>query len=209
VYLVDIFHMPAVRRAVRPFRNVTLLSGDVTGIFAAIKDGYPPGPHVAATEARIPHIAEADLAISCNCLTQLAGPFVAMLGTARDFPDLDADRIAYQIMERHAHAIAHQPRGVGLLISDVERMIVDGVHVVERIDLLKAFKPPPTPTHTHNEEWEWRIAPRGEELPNREVDHLVRAKVYERHAAPPSEPVDDRPTGLPPDGRFADTGPPQ
>ncbi len=195
VYLIDMFHMPSVRRAAKYHGNVSLLTGDITGVFTAIKEGPAPGPHVPAPPAKIPHLAEADLVVSCNCLTQLAGPFIAIFGQSPSFSDLDADKLAYQIMGNHAHAIATGARGVGLIITDIERHALAGVHTTERIDLLKALKLPPTPTHTHNEEGSWRIAPRGEDPPRHDIEHIVAARVYER--APSNAALaasdDDRP----------------
>ena len=49
-YLVDIFHMPQVRARMKRYFNVKLLTGDVTGIFAMMKEGRAPGP-LAATPA--------------------------------------------------------------------------------------------------------------------------------------------------------------
>src|SRR5690349_9006636 len=43
VLLVDIFHMPQVRREVKKYFNVKLLTGDITGMFQAMKEGPPPG----------------------------------------------------------------------------------------------------------------------------------------------------------------------
>lgn len=208
VFLIDMFHMPAVRRRVRRFENVTLLTGDVTGVFAAIKDGRAPGPHQPAPPAKIPHLTEADLAVSCNCLTQLAGPFVAQLERTPGFSDLDADRIAYQIMAHHAEAFAKRAHGVSAIITDIERHIMAGVHTIERIDLLKALKLPPTPTHTHNEEWNWRIAPRGEEDPKHDIEHIVAGRIYE-HApqssasSDPEVAADARPLSDAPAGKFS------
>ncbi len=99
VFLVDIFHMPQVRRAVKKHGNVKLLTGDVTGVFAAMKERRPPGSHTPAPAARIPHLKEADLIVSCMCLTQFAGPFTDHFEKTRGFSDLDSDKLAYQIME--------------------------------------------------------------------------------------------------------------
>ncbi len=205
VYLVDIFHMPSVRRAAKHHGNVSLLTGDITGVFAAIKEGRAPGTHVPAPPAKIPHLTEADLVVSCNCLTQLAGPFIAIFGQSPTFSDLDADKLAYQIMSNHAHAIATGARGVGLIITDVERHVLTGVHTDERIDLLKALKLPPAPTHTHNEEWNWRIAPRGEDSPGHDIEHVVAARIYEPapSAAAPGAPTDDRPVAEEAGGKFS------
>ncbi|MDX2225214.1 MAG: hypothetical protein SFV21_20825 [Rhodospirillaceae bacterium] len=195
VMLVDMFHMPQVRRQVRPFKNVRLLSGDVTGMFQMMKDGKVPGPQAGGPElpappARIPHLTEADLAVSCNCLTQLAGPFVAHLEATRGFSDLDSDKLAYQIMEHHARAFAEAAPDVGMIISDVERYEFAKGEVARRIDLLKAYTLPPPLNPALSEEWDWLIAPAGEEGPD-DIEHLVEAKLYTRDALPAAAPPPD------------------
>jgi hypothetical protein len=216
VYLVDMFHMPQVQAEAKKHFNVKLLTGDVTGVFQAIKDRKPPGSNVPAPPPRIPHLKDADLIVSCNCLTQLAGPFVEYFEQTRGFSELDSDKLAFQIMEAHAKAIAEEATGVGLIITDVERYVMAGDKIVSRTDLLKAYKLPDTANHLHNEEWDWFIAPAPEEDPARDVEHLVEAKVYQRPVEDetkagdqPAEDaeIDDRP--LPPElnDAFADTGP--
>lgn len=181
VYLVDIFHMPQVRREARKYFNVKLLTGDITGVFAAIKEGSPPGGHNPAPPPRIPHLKEADFIVSCNCLTQLSGPFNDHFEKTRGFSDLDSDKLAYQIMDHHAKAIATEATGVGVLITDVERFAMQDDKIVSRTDLLKALKLPPTPTVVHNEEWDWLFAPHPEEHPSHDYIHTVQAKVYQRN----------------------------
>ena len=121
VYLVDIFHMPQVRREAKRYFNVKLLTGDVTGVFAAMKEHRPPGPNIPAPPARLPNLKDADLIVSCNCLTQLAGPFNAYFEKERGFGELDSDKLAYQVMENHAKAVAVEATGIGVLITDTER----------------------------------------------------------------------------------------
>lgn len=183
VLLVDIFHMPQVRREAKKHFNVKLLTGDITGVFQAIKEGRPPGGHNPAPPARIPHLKEADLVISCNCLTQLAGPFTEYFEKTRGFSDLDSDKLAYQIMEQHCKAVAVDATGVGVIITDVERIAMQDDKMVSRTDLLKALKLPPTSTLIHNEEWDWLIAPHPEEHPSHDYIHVVDAKVYQRNVA--------------------------
>jgi hypothetical protein len=183
VLLVDIFHMPQVRREAKKHFNVKLLTGDITGVFQAIKDGRPPGGHNPAPPARIPHLKEADLIVSCNCLTQLAGPFTDYFEETRGFSDLDSDKLAYQLMEQHCKAIATEATGVGVIITDTERIAMQDDKMVSRVDLLKALKLPPTPTIIHNEEWDWLIAPHPEEHPSHDYIHVVGAKVYQRNVA--------------------------
>ncbi len=210
VYLVDIFHMPQVQRAARRHFNVKLLTGDVTGCFAAIKENRPPGGHNPAPPARIPHLKEADLVVSCNCLTQLAGPFTAHFEKERGFSDLDSDKLAYQIMEQHCKAIAHDATGIGVIITDTERFVMQDDKVVSRTDLLKAYKLPLTPTIVHNEEWDWFFAPHPEEHPSHDYIHAVSGKIYQRNVkeeekaedglavdtTPPPPSLDDPVAGL-------------
>ncbi|MSO98731.1 MAG: hypothetical protein EXR11_11015 [Rhodospirillaceae bacterium] len=48
VYLVDMFHMPQVVAEAKRHFNVKLLTGDITGVFLAMKERRAPGPHVPA-----------------------------------------------------------------------------------------------------------------------------------------------------------------
>ncbi|MDG2319206.1 MAG: hypothetical protein P8L79_02995 [Rhodospirillaceae bacterium] len=72
VCLVDMFHMPRVRAEAENYFNVKLLSGDITGIFAMMKDGKHPGGSMSVPTARIPHHSDVDLVASANCLKSLA-----------------------------------------------------------------------------------------------------------------------------------------
>ncbi|MEQ9449093.1 MAG: hypothetical protein RLN70_09345, partial [Rhodospirillaceae bacterium] len=191
VFLVDMFHMPQVRREVKKHFNVKLMSGDVTGVFLMMKENRPPGPHVPAPPARIPHLKDADLIVSCNCLTQLAGPFTDHFEKTRGFSELDSDKLAYQIMEQHAKAIAEEATGIGVIITDEDRIAMQDDKMVSRTDLLKALKLPPTPTVVHNEEWDWLIAPHPEEHPTHDIIHTVTAKVYERNVQEDDEKKDE------------------
>ena len=119
--------------------------------------------------------------MSCNCLTQLAGPFNAYFEKARGFSDLDSDKLAYQIMEQHCKAIAHDATGVGVIITDTERFVMQDDKVVSRTDLLRAYKLLLTATIVHNEEWDWFFAPHPKEHPSHDHIHTVSGKVYQRN----------------------------
>jgi hypothetical protein len=181
VFLVDIFHMPQVAREAKKHFNVKLLTGDVTGVFKAMKERRPPGPNQPAPPPLIPYLKEADLIVSCNCLTRLAGPFNEHFEKERGFSDLDSDKVAYQIMERHAKALAEEATGIAVIISDVDRFAMQGDHIVSRIDLLKALKLPMTQTVMHNEEWDWMAAPHPEEHPSHDYVHNVVGKLYQHN----------------------------
>lgn len=181
VFLVDIFHMPQVVREAKKHFNVKLLTGDVTGVFKAMKERRPPGPNQPAPPPLIPYLKEADLIVSCNCLTRLAGPFNEYFEKNRGFSDLDSDKVAYQIMERHAKALAEEATGLAVLITDTDRFAMQGDNVVSRTDLLKALKLPLTATIVHNEEWDWVAAPHPEEHPTHDYIHTVVGKVYQHN----------------------------
>jgi hypothetical protein len=181
VILVDIFHMPQAAREAKKFFNVKTLAGDITGVFKAIKERRPPGPNQPAPPPLIPHLKDADLIISCNCLTALAGPFNKYFEENRGFSDLDSDKVAYQIMDRHAKAIAEEATGIGVIITETDRFAMQGDHIVTRTDLLKALKLPLTATIVHNEEWDWLAAPHPEDHPTHDYVHTVVGKVYQHN----------------------------
>jgi hypothetical protein len=186
VYLVDIFHMPHVRKAVHGFHNVKLLTGDITGIFAAMKEGKTPDPLTPPPPAVAPHLRDADMVVSCNCLTQLAGPFNDMFRKTQGFADADCERLAAQIMGHHIAALAKEATGVSVLITDTQPVAMHGGDIVSRKDLLKTVKVPHS-THTKFDlTWEWLIALAPEEHRTRDYVHMVSARTYE-HAAAPSE----------------------
>ena len=197
VFLVDIFHMPQVVAEAKKHFNVKTLTGDITGVFKAMKERRAPGSNHPAPPPLIPHLKDADLIVSCNCLTHLAAPFTAHFEKERGFSDLDSDKVAYQIMERHAKAIAEEATGVGVIITDTDRFAMQGDHVVSRTDLLKAFKLPPTATVVHNEEWDWMAAPHPEDHPTHDYIHTVVAKVYQ-HSLTEEEKKAAEEAALPP-----------
>jgi hypothetical protein len=212
VYLADIFHMPQVRRKVQRHLNVKLLAGDVTGIFAMMKDHKAPGGKTPAPPPRIPHLADADLIVSCNCLTQLAGPFNDLFRKTRGFADADCDQLSRQVMEHHIKAVAHDAKGIGVIITDTERFAMQGERIVSRLDLLKEAQLPGTQHPQYDEEWDWNIAPAPEEHPSQDVIHAVSARIYERGVPDeekPAETAAEDEGELPPDDGLADEVMPQ
>ena len=200
VYLADMFHMPQVRRKARRFLNVKLLTGDVTGIFGMLKENKAPGPRTPPPAPRIPYLADADMIVSCNCLSQLAGPFNDLFRATRGFADADCDMLSAQVIEKHLAAITQEAVGIGVVITDTERFAMQGDTIVSRTDLLKTVRLPATPRPLFDEEWDWMIAPAPEEHPSQDILHVVSARIYERQVpeetAKPEEsgePVEDLP----------------
>ena len=181
IYLADIFHMPAVRERAKRYFNVKLLTGDITGIFQMMKEGHAPGPLRPAPNPRIPHLADADFIVSCNCLTQLAGPFNDFFRKERGFADKDCDTLAAQVMEEHVQAIATKATSVSVLITDTERFAMQDDSVVARTDLLKGVRLPQSSKIVNNEEWDWLLAPAPEEHPSHDMVHVVNGRIYEHH----------------------------
>ncbi|MBT3359605.1 MAG: hypothetical protein HN403_08265 [Rhodospirillales bacterium] len=107
VVLIDIFHMPAVRRAAAKFRNVRLIAHDLTG-------------------GDLPE-SDADLVVSVNLLTQL--PFIPrrVAGESEDF--------SRAIMAHHLEQLA-SVRGTTCLVTEVEHLVYAGDQLIERTDPL-------------------------------------------------------------------------
>lgn len=202
VYLVDMFHMPQVRAEAKKHFNVKLLYGDITGIFAMMKEGDYPGGSIPAPEPRIPHLKDADLIVSANCLTHLAPPLCEHLGDERHLTEFDQDRLSTQIMEAHVDAIANTATGVGAIITDTESFELAGDRVVSRKDLVTGVKFPDTASRAHNLEWQWLKAPAPEDHPTHDTEYTVITRLYERFI--PDEDEDETGDGLEDEGPLDD-----
>jgi hypothetical protein len=190
VYLVDMFHMPQVRSEAKKHFNVKLLYGDITGIFAMMQDGEFPDGTVPLPEPRIPHLKDADLIISANCLTHLAPPFCAYLEKTRYLTEFDQDKLILQIMEAHVNAIAKNATGVGAIITDTERFTLAKDRVLNRKNLIPGLRFPDSASRTQNLEWQWLISPAGNSHPTQDIEHTVITRLYERFIPDKEEPGD-------------------
>lgn len=180
VFLVDMFHMPQVRAEVKKYFNVKLLYGDITGIFAMMKEGDYPGGNVPAPEPRIPHLKDADLIVSANVLTHLSPPLCEYLEKTRYLTEFDQDRLTTQIMQAHVDAIADTATGVGAIITSTESFELAGDRVLSRKNLVTGVKFPDTASRAHNLEWQWLVAPAPEDHPTHDTEHTVITRLYER-----------------------------
>lgn len=170
VVLVDLFHMPAVRRRAARLPTVTLLAHDVTGVMAALGGRTLPAP-----AASLPGAAEADVVISANMTSQLAlTPLAVQQATGRYTPDALAQWEKALIAD-HLALLAGMP-GRAVLLTDVVRQTREagGGAVLDDDDLLRGVA---LPDLDGRREWWWDIAPAPEEHRRSDVRHRVVAGV--------------------------------
>lgn len=167
VVLVDVCWLRHSRRAARRFPNVELVSRDVTGVAAACL-GASAIPAVPAAD--IPHLAEADVVLSLNCLSQLPlNPRHALEHLPEATPER-LDAFCRAVIAAHVEALRSAP-GLALLVTDVtaERVLTrDGQRLSE--DLLFG--------HPHPEggaAWWWDLASAPEEDRRWNLRHRVVA----------------------------------
>lgn len=163
VVLVDLYHMPAARKAARRHRNVTLLEHDLSGVLAAVAADPAARPEPAAA---IPFAAEADLVVSANCLSQI--PLGGLDLLAADDPPWAA-----RLVRAHLDALG-ACRGAAVLVSDTVqyRLAVADGRVEATSDLLFGVH---EPALADRRDWWWDLAPAPEAWPRSHVRHRVVA----------------------------------
>jgi len=160
VLLVDIFHMPAVEKRVAVLANVQLVTADLTGLaeatFAHVNEGRTgalPSPEI---DAGI--VADCDLVVSLNLLTQLPLPPMGWVQENSPADDEDALRsFARGIVDHHLEFLLSLPGRV-CLITEKQRAICDGGEVLQEIDPLFGAEL----RAAQIKRWTWNIAPRPE-----------------------------------------------
>lgn len=176
VVLVDLFHMPAVRRAVAGFANVELRAHDLGGVMEALTDSLASG-RLPPPCPSLPLIAEADFVLSANCLSQIP---LDPMAVAWQRADVDDDAVAAwgrALIDGHLAGLA-QARGAVTLVTDTRRRRVharDGTIVDEEDLLLGATLPPLAGQRA----WWWDIAPAPEAFARVSVRHHVVAGTLE------------------------------
>ena len=171
VYLVDIVHLPEVRRAVRRHANVRCIDLDVTGFIEHMDALSPerlelPPPKYFLDEPDIDWVA------SVNLLSQL--PLLPADWLRRRFPELDEATLAAwgtQMMRQHLDYLAAFAAPTCLL-ADLEQTIHErNGEVVETIDFAARLGL----DEKSSEQWRWDIAPPGEIAPDIGSFHRVAA----------------------------------
>lgn len=133
VVLVDMVHLPSLRRRVRRFANVRLIERDVTGAVADL---------------------DADLVVSANLLSQL--PLLPLDRLAAATAPANRAAFARHLIENHLNWLCRLGT-VACLVTDVDRRTCDGDRVLDRQDALFGADLPEA-----DREWLWTIAPRPE-----------------------------------------------
>lgn len=167
VVLVDILHLPAVRRAARAWPNLRLVDADVSGVVAEVHAGGLPIPDLPA----LPE-GDADLVVSLNILSQL--PLIPSWWAEKRHPKEKVEAFCRSVVEHHLALLRGCP-GMVCLISEVEDLYCEGPEVRDRDPALWGVALP-----EGGREWTWDIAPRPELSPDYDFRLRVRGLVLEK-----------------------------
>lgn len=163
--LVDIVHLPSIRRLARRHTNVALVEWDASGIAAHLTRHRGPlgNEQLADWLARpLPPLAaaaSADWLLSANLLSQL--PLIPVAYIGKRYPALPADTLEHlgrRLIRRHLDWLQGLDAHV-TLIADAEQWVRDAAGaVVEHTDFATPFEL----DYHAVDSWNWRIAPAGE-----------------------------------------------
>lgn len=168
VVLVDACFLGRTRRGLRHRANIDWRTADITGLALPLCTGALPTPDIPAA----PTLADADLAVSANVLSQL--PLLPVAHLHKTHPALDEDALAAfarDIAVSHLAWLDTCP-GTVCLISELEREIVADDRVLATEDPLWG-----APFAAEGREWLWDMAPVGEIAPDYGIRNRVRGIV--------------------------------
>jgi hypothetical protein len=177
VVLIDLCHLPTVKRQARAYPGVRLLTHDATGMLDRLESSLASG-QLPAPDVFFPQAEGADLVISANCLSQLAGIPLAVAdarGGIRPDHCVAWERLIITSHLDALNALATQGVRVGLL-CDLRRHHIalgDGAVIDDR-DLLAGI---PLPPLRDSREWWWDLAPAPEESRRWSVRHRMIAGI--------------------------------
>jgi hypothetical protein len=190
VVLVDVVHLPEVRKRMKQYNNVRLIQGDITNVaeklFTAIRQGRSELP---LSEPSIPDIdAHTSLVISLNILSQLAA--VPQDYVQKKRPEISQEQLDVwcdQIREAHYQKLATLPCDV-CLIADHEYVYKNkqGDVIEQGSTVGKVILPKPDTS------WWWEIAPFGEASKDYSKELFVGAWHLPCAQNHPSTPADTR-----------------
>lgn len=161
VVLVDLVHPLSTRFAVRRYRNVRLVAGDITNALASIHACAHTGDALPRPQAGLADAAEADLLVSLNLLSQLPCMAESYLRRQGSHSDADIAALCRHLIQAHLEYLRDR-RGVTTVISDTVVRILDafGNEVSRRSTLWDL------PFPWSGEEWTWLLVPRRDRFPH-------------------------------------------
>ncbi len=170
IVLVDILHLPRVRRMAARYGNVTLLEHDLTGLIAPLHDRVRVTAGLPSPAVVLP-LGGADLVISANVLSQL--PVIPVEYAARTgrYPESELSALAKTLIETHLAALTDFP-GAVCLITEVEHQILAGEKIIAREDPLRGVIVPPPLAHNRRF-WNWDFAPHPESHKRHDHRYLI------------------------------------
>lgn len=175
VVLVDIYHMPELKKVCNVFSNISLVSADVTGIALKLYDSKPkPEGLLPEPLAYIPQSDDASLVVSLNILSQLPIVPSYFLTDKLKWDEESAKLKAWQrdIMQSHYDALNNLNCTV-CLISDWMMLYKakDGSTIESHITA------PILQDIQANKQWDWLIAPLGTESKKYSITLKVKAVI--------------------------------
>jgi len=174
VVLVDLLHMPGVRKTVGKFSNVVMLEHDIAGVIAPLYQQVREATPMPLPDADLP-LDGADLVVSANVISQLPvipGEYATKAGR---HSAVGLSVLSKALIESHLAALVAF-RGTACLITEVEHQtLADGV-VVARRDPLSGVTVPTQLGHDRHF-WEWDFAPRPERHKNHDVRYQIEGVI--------------------------------
>jgi hypothetical protein len=160
VLLVDVVHPLGTRWRIRKWKNVRLLTADLTGLIDRLYQLDRGQPLPEPTSNQLPLDSDIDLVASVNLLSQLHFLPTRYLSRNHNLPEAEVEPFGRRITENHL-SFLHSLPGVVALITDVERITFDQKgQEVSRQSAIRGLDLP-----FKGESWIWDIAPAPEASP--------------------------------------------
>lgn len=168
VVLVDILHMPAVRRFCRGYKGIRLVEIDISGLLEKVLGGaFRPEMNRPALPEQLQDLAAtADYVVSSNLLSQLPLLPLRHLAHQPGWNDTALARLGADIVAGHIDLLASCRHW--LIVADLQRRYFVQGRLEESEDALFGQA-----LLGIRERWEWPVAPPGELPGGRHITHLV------------------------------------
>jgi hypothetical protein len=173
VWLVDLVHLPEVRRAIRPYANVRCFSRDITG-FTEQMSALSPNNFELMPPAIFLDEQHIDWVASVNLLSQL--PLLPLRWLREHFPEIGEDALenwSAGLMRQHLDYLAAFAAPVCLLTDMEQTTRGREGEVIECVDLEAKIGLEGKVIS----QWRWDIAPEGEIVPQINRFHHVAAYI--------------------------------